>query len=87
MLSCSGFSCDMYNFSALIGISKETIEELKKDVNKNDVMICDEIAFTDWLKCVATFNNSNLDIITKNDLDKDKLRDLCFPMETDFLFL
>ena len=73
MLSCSGFSCEMYNFSALIGISDETIEELKKDVNKNDVMICDEIAFADWLKCVATFNNSNLDIITKNNLDKDKL--------------
>lgn len=83
MLSCSNFSCDNYNFASLVGISEETIAEIQKDVNKNDVLIDNEIAYADWLKCVVTFNNANLDIITKNKLDNEKLSgDLTFE---DFL--
>lgn len=71
--SCNSFSCDGYNFSSLIGISQETIDELKEDVTLNDVLITNEIVYADWLKCVVAFNNAHLDIITKNKLDKDKL--------------
>ena len=74
ILSCSNFSCDNYNFSSLIGVSNETIEELKKDVVLNDILIDDKLVYADWLKCVVTFNNAKLDIISKNKLDKDKLQ-------------
>lgn len=74
MLSCSNFSCDNYNFSSLIGVSNETIDELKEDVILNDILIDNELVYADWLKCVVTFNNAKLDIISKNKLDKDKLQ-------------
>ena len=73
--SCRAMSCssENFNWAGLVGISTETIEEIKADVKSEDVLFETEIGRADWMKTIVRFQNANLNICSKNNIDKEKL--------------